>query len=184
MKTTIFIVLLASASFAAAGDQNTAIAASASFFYSNTNSMFLPYFALSAYLIRNIGYHDLTFEYMQQGKTSNKNEIKYMWMGLNYSLLFKLPIKFLYLGPTIGLSQYLYTQKSDSSSSEDNEVFFGGAKVALIFGENTFRFKIDNRLLLGPSFINGKTSMAVNDVIWVGLIIAFNFEVRINNRKT
>jgi hypothetical protein len=153
MKKLLFFVLVASSCLAE--DKNYAIDASVGL--SNAHALFYPVPSLSFYWLKSKGDHELSGEFYSRFKEyndPNQTEENHFGFGLSYSFLFKLPIRQLLVGPTIGLVTYEYhkttlEQNNTVYLGDENGIYLAGFKVAYFFGEKTIRFKIQERLLMG-----------------------------------
>jgi hypothetical protein len=178
-KIAVFLVVLTTSSFA----ENYKVASGAFLSLSYSNSMWLPIVSVSQYIIRPIGYHEISLEYMEINKNDNINKLKYSWFAINYSLLFKLPIRFLLIGPTVGFFQNDYIKDSKeffqvapnvfTNHSEINSEYIGGIKESLIFGTKLIRLKMDNRTIAGVTYDWDKSHFSILDDVRIGLLIAF-----------
>jgi hypothetical protein len=181
MKLKFTIILMVLTTFGFAGNYREASGAFLSLSYSN--AMWLPIISVSQYLIRPIGYHEINIEYMEAERNDNITKSKNFWFGINYSLLFKLPIRFLYVGPTIGFVENDYGKDSKeffqvapnvySNHLSINSTYLGGIKESLIFGDKLIRLKIDNRTIAGVRYDWDKSKLAIIDDVRIGFLIAF-----------
>jgi hypothetical protein len=101
------------------------------------------------------------------------DEKSYRWVGLGYAFLFKMPIDYLFVGPIIGVFNLSYQLDNPiiyyippniiSNYFSGYGAYFGGGKIAVVFGEDWIRFKLQNRILFGISELNGNSKFdAIN----------------------
>jgi hypothetical protein len=148
-------------------------------FFQNDNIWF-PVFTLSDYFIRKNAYHDLSIEYMNVNKKNDEKILIEEW-SLNYAYLFKLPIKVIAIGPTVGMWYFnyekQYRQNIDTVSywrdEFEKDTYFGGGKIAVILGEKNIRIVIKQLILLGSKLKNGNTRFGWQSITQVGLMYAF-----------
>jgi hypothetical protein len=177
MNNTLKIFIIAIASLSFAGNQKHAIDLSVGIGYSNV--MYGPIFSTSYYWFRDIGNNELSVEYMSRTAKTSSEINEYSSMGCWYSLLFKMPIRYLFIGPTIGLSIFENIKKDQNNiypylpMNIENSYYIGGAKIALILGKNVIRFKIQNTILCGyfQSFFH--CGFIPMDIVNTSLIYAF-----------
>jgi hypothetical protein len=117
-------------------------------------------------------------EYMNMTHKKGSDEKSYLWMGFGYSFLFRMPPKFIYLGPNIGFYGLNYEHKNTNSPNlppDDNSgVYLGGGNLAFIFGDSWIRFKIQNKILFGATAINGNSKFDAIDILDIGILFAYN----------
>jgi hypothetical protein len=129
-----------------------------------SNEIYYPIPTVSFCLLREKGINQISAELLVNNNYSEKAEYRSQFVfGIGYSFLFKLPINFLYFGPSLGFHVYS-TDKSVRNSfygtspyidypeyiyESTSAIYVLGPAAAIILGTGTFRFKIDDRLLLG-----------------------------------
>lgn len=127
-------------------------------FSNSTGWFYFPSPSLSFYWLRDTRYHELSGEFWFDTANINNghNKVWNLGTGLSYSLLFKLGITNLYLGPTVGLYGYVHHIDSVSqhllvysNPSNESGLYFLGFKLAYVFGKKFIRFKIQDRFLMG-----------------------------------
>jgi siroheme synthase len=155
MIRKILIVILVNVSLAVSEDVKNGFEIGIGL--ANSTELYLPVTSLSVLLIKDKGISQITTEINVSKNTKDQEKTNKTVFGSGYSYLFKIPIPFIYLGPTIGLFAYS-TEKStiDSAGNElydhsknTNGIYAIGIKTAAIFGRNIVRLKIEDRLLLG-----------------------------------
>jgi hypothetical protein len=152
MRIKLFYSLLGIVSIIYAGNQNYAFDASIGM--ANNDIMYAPIPSMSFYWLKPKGDHELSAEFMTQTKNSSSQQEIYHVVGIGYSFLFELPVKYLFAGPTIGVFSYeyekhLYAVDGGYWETDSQGNYFFGGKIALIFGKENIRFKIQDRILLG-----------------------------------
>jgi len=152
-------IIVALASLCLAQAKNYAVDLSLGF--SNAHALFYPVPSLSFYWLKDKGYHELSAEFYSNFKSYNdpgQTEENHSAFGLSYSFLFKLPIRYLFVGPTIGFLSYEYWKTTLDKNiysnnaiylSDENGLYLAGLKLGYIFGKRTVRFKIQDRVLFG-----------------------------------
>jgi hypothetical protein len=142
------------------------------------NSMYLPILSISQYLFRPIGAHEVTMEWMNITNEKGPDKNSYLWMGFGYSFLFKMPLNCFYVGPNIGFYSLNYEHKNTNSPNlppdYNGSVYLGGCNLAFIFGNGWIRFKMQNKILFGASWINGNSKFDAIDILDIGILFAYN----------
>jgi hypothetical protein len=100
MKIRFIPVLLIVPFIVSAGNQKYAIDISCG--VARSSVTYFPIPSVSFYWLRGIGDHEISVEFLKKRKRLSSELKDYDSFGLGYSLLLKLPIKYLYVGPTIG----------------------------------------------------------------------------------
>jgi hypothetical protein len=176
MKKAIFIAILALRCLAE--DKNYAVDISAGF--SNAHAWFYPVPSLSFYWLKNKGNHELSGEFysiFKKYNDPNQTEENHFGFGLSYSFLFKLPIKQLFVGPTIGFVTYEYykttlEQNNEFYLEDENGIYLAGFKIAYFVGNKTIKLKIQDRLLIGLRGDRKVRGFGIFNTINAGILIA------------
>lgn len=185
MNYKTILVLLSFIPLLWADEKNYAFDAGVSL--SNGMEMFAPVPSVSFYWLKSKGMHELSAEFYTASsgnQNSGTSSLSANGFGLSYAFLFKI-VKYVYIGPTIGLFNYSYDKTTvtydnfgnylGSTNVSNDGMYYCGFKFALIFGEQTVRFKIQDRLLLGTvdySENNGSGYGLLNTVT-MSLMFAF-----------
>lgn len=178
IKATVFMLTMATLVFSQ--EKNYAFDVSAGLAYDT--DMYIPIPSLSFYWLKNKGFHELSGEMYQKETTDNFSsrlmETQSVWgYGFSYSFLFKTPLRYIFLGPTLGLIGY---EKHITIGTHNPEIlgsgaYFCGAKLAFIYGESTIRFKIQERVLFGitEKEFSDESGYGVLNTVNAGVIFAF-----------
>ena len=178
MKHKIMFLIVIFAAFVFAENEKFATGPSLGITNSDVmpNSMYLPILSISQYLFRPIWAHEVTMEYMNITNEKGPDEKNYLWMGFGYSILFKMPLNCFYVGPNIGFYGLSYEHKNQIliNVSSNGGAYLGGGNLTFIFGDGWIRFKIQNKILFGASWINGNSKFDAINILDIGILFAYN----------
>lgn len=139
----------------------------------------VPVPTVSFYWLNIRGYDELSIEICYKSKDDPYTGSNYAGgIGINYSVLARLPFKYLFIGPNIGFTGYNF-QKNMTNTHEPNihyysGLYFLGVNTALILGEKKFKIKIQNRFLTGLGDNENKGyEFSICDNIGITTIITF-----------
>jgi hypothetical protein len=186
LNCKIAIIVFCIVASICAGEKNYAFEGSVGLAIKDGLKTYVPIPSISFFWIKSKGMHELSAEFFtktESNTNSMNNKETAVALGITYAFLFKLPIKFIYIGPTFGIINYWSSKTTYYNSVETYSTFeresgqyFCGCKTCFIFGENTIRFKIQDRLLFGINNNDYPTGIttgygAVNNIC-VGILIA------------
>jgi hypothetical protein len=183
MRSCLFIFSIFMVSVCYAESKNYAIEASVQL--ANDPSLYFPIPTMSFSWLKNKGNHEISAEFYTATKGSPRFDSageEYYGFGLLYSFLFKMPIKYLFVGPSIGVMMYSSEKRiietTDWGSTEINYLdkygqYYCGIKTGFIFGERTIRLKLLERLMVGiKQDMDSATEYGIFNSISCGILIA------------
>jgi hypothetical protein len=179
MRLFFLMVLFLFASFSLADEKNHAIQISAN--VSNSNATYFPVSSFSFFWLKSKDCHVITADYF--GNPNYKTGIGECFnQGVFYSYLLKLKFNHLYIGPSIGIlasrteyqsiSTDMWGYKKTDYLFKDG-LYFVGLNSFLIFGTNTVRLTIQDRILMGAAIINRLSTYGFNNTFGIGAMFAF-----------
>jgi hypothetical protein len=134
------------------------------------HEMYVPVPSFSFDWIKEKGCHELSAEFFIGPKKiyAYDEEWQTIGFGLLYSYLFRMPLENMYLGPAAGMIDVL--------NKFGNRAYFCGIKAAYIIGRNSFRLKIQDRLLAGKEgavMTMEDAKIALLNTLSIGIIWVF-----------